>query len=208
MNMNKISEYFWMDNYLIMPPHMLRRNSFKIIFNQEKGYLKYIFRTVYNICISNSTHAHKKDSKDVTWDLCTFHLQWCHFQSRIWKKVLGYRCTGMISSSPCGIISHVAAVWGALWKWGGAALMESGVDWPDGVLLSPAVVTVTSCDFYRPANNGSFHETIFHTMHRNVMFMYVGLPHDKKLSSWLGKIEFELLNMTLACRLVSREWLI
>lgn len=34
--------------------------------------------------------------------------------------------------------------------------MESGVDWPDGVLLSPAVVTVTWCDFYGPANNGFF----------------------------------------------------
>lgn len=73
--------------------------------------------------------------------------------------------------------------------------MESGVDWPDSVLLSPAVVTVTSCDFYRPVNNGFFHETIFHTMHRNVMFMYAGLPLDQNPSSWLGKIEFESLIM-------------
>lgn len=89
----------------------------------------------------------------------------------------------------------MAAGWGALWKGGGAALMESRVDWPDGLLLSPAVVIVTSCDFYSPANNGFFHVTIFHTMHRNGMFMYVGLPHDKISSSCLGKTEFELLIM-------------
>lgn len=73
--------------------------------------------------------------------------------------------------------------------------MESGVDWPVGLLLSPAVVIVTSCDFYRPANNGFFHATIFHTMHRNGMFMYMGLPHDKNPSGCLGKIECELLIM-------------
>lgn len=89
----------------------------------------------------------------------------------------------MISSPSCGIISHMAPVWGALWKWGGAALMESGVDQPDGVLLNPAVVTVTSCDFYRPANNGFFHETVFHTMHRNVMFMHVGFPLIRNLQA-------------------------
>lgn len=42
-----------------------------------------------------------------------------------------------------------------------------------------------------------FQETILHTMHRNVMFMYVGLPHEQKFSCWLGqrKIEFEPLIM-------------
>lgn len=61
------------------------------------------------------------------------------------------------------------------------------------MLLSPAVVTVTSFDFHRSANNGFFHKTIVHTMHRNVMFIYVGLPHDQCPASWLGKTEVESL---------------